>query len=182
MPDKILIEGLAIFTSDLFAPIVGNAEKTQPENCREKSGEHIVEKYLKQSKKLVNKKLAFVGSVNENNAPNVKAMLVAKHDGLKTFYFASNNSAMRTEQYKKNNKACIYFNGGPVYKGLMLEGIMEICNDEEHKKMIWQIGMGNVYKNGGIKDPDYCVLKFTALSGRHYYMLNTHTFIIDDNK
>ncbi|MDR2870451.1 MAG: VOC family protein [Deferribacteraceae bacterium] len=31
------IEGFAIFTSDLFAPIVGNAEKIQPVNCREKS-------------------------------------------------------------------------------------------------------------------------------------------------
>jgi catechol 2,3-dioxygenase-like lactoylglutathione lyase family enzyme len=31
------IEGLAIFTSDYFAPIVGNAEKIQPVNCREKS-------------------------------------------------------------------------------------------------------------------------------------------------
>ncbi|MCL2062891.1 MAG: VOC family protein [Candidatus Cloacimonetes bacterium] len=31
------IEGLAIFTSDFFAPVVGNADKTQPTNCREKS-------------------------------------------------------------------------------------------------------------------------------------------------
>jgi general stress protein 26 len=47
--------------------------------------------------KLANKKIAFVGSINKNNAPNIKAMLTVKHDGLKTFYFASNNSAMRTE-------------------------------------------------------------------------------------
>jgi general stress protein 26 len=95
-----------------------------------------MENYIKQSQKLANKKIAFVGSVNKDNAPNIKAMLVAKHEGLKTFYFASNNSALRTEQYKSNNKACIYFNGGPIYKGVMLEGIMEIHNDEEHKKMI----------------------------------------------
>ena len=31
------IEGLAIFTSDLMAPAVGNADKSQPTNCREKS-------------------------------------------------------------------------------------------------------------------------------------------------
>jgi len=31
------IEGLAIFTSDFFAPVVGNVDKTQPTNCREKS-------------------------------------------------------------------------------------------------------------------------------------------------
>jgi len=30
------IEGLAIFTSDLMAPAVGNTDKEQPTNCREK--------------------------------------------------------------------------------------------------------------------------------------------------
>ncbi|MDR2921513.1 MAG: VOC family protein [Tannerella sp.] len=30
------VEGLAIFTSDLMAPVVGNVDKNQPVNCREK--------------------------------------------------------------------------------------------------------------------------------------------------
>lgn len=30
------IEGLAIFSSDLMAPVVGNGEKNQPTDCREK--------------------------------------------------------------------------------------------------------------------------------------------------
>lgn len=30
------VEGLAIFTSDLMAPAVGNGDKDQPTNCREK--------------------------------------------------------------------------------------------------------------------------------------------------
>ena len=129
--------------------------------------------------KLAKNKIAFAGSVNENNAPNIKAMLVAKRDGLKTFYFASNNSAMRTGQYKKNNKACIYFKGGLIYKGLMLEGTMEILNDIENKKLIWNNGMKSVYKNGGINDPDYCVLKFTAKTGRYYYWFKTDTFELE---
>lgn len=31
------IEGLAIFLSDYMAPVVGNADKAQPSDCREKS-------------------------------------------------------------------------------------------------------------------------------------------------
>lgn len=31
------IEGLALFTSDFMAPVVGNADKAQPVGCREKS-------------------------------------------------------------------------------------------------------------------------------------------------
>ena len=145
-----------------------------------------MEKYLKQSLKLANKKIAFVGSV-KNNAPNIKAMLVAKHDGLKTFYFASNYSVIRTEQFKQNSNACIYFNSGPIYQGLMLEGTMKILNreevekfnNEESKKFLWNYGMKKIYKNGGVNDPDYCVLKFTAFSGRHYYMLKTNEFKIE---
>ena len=129
--------------------------------------------------KLAKNKIAFVGSINENNAPNIKAMLVAKRDGLKTFYFASNNSAVRTGQYIKNNKSCIYFYGGLIYKGLMLEGIMEVLNDIDNKKLIWKNGMKSVYKNGGINDPDYCVLKFTAKNGRYYYWYKTETFELE---
>jgi general stress protein 26 len=129
--------------------------------------------------KLTNKKIVFVGSVNNNNAPNIKAMVVEKREGLKIFYFASNNSAMRTEQYRHNNNACLYFYGGPVYKGLMLEGTMEILNDDETKKMLWQNSFESAYKNGGINDPDYCVLKFAAKTGRYYYWFETESFEID---
>jgi general stress protein 26 len=132
----------------------------------------------KKAMKLTNKKIAFVGSIGQNNAPNIKAMLVAKRDGLNTFYFASNNSAMRTEQFKINGKACIYFYGKPIYEGLMLEGTMEVINDENIKKLIWKNGMKNAYKNGGINDPDYCVLKFIAKSGRYYTWFKTETFEI----
>jgi general stress protein 26 len=131
---------------------------------------------------LTKQKISFVGSVSEKNAPNIKAMLVAKREGLKTFYFASNNSAMRTDQYKHNNNACIYFKGGPVYKGVMLEGLMEILNDEEHKTMLWQSSMEGVYKNGGVHDPDYCVLRFTAKTGRYYYWFKSESFEISPDE
>jgi len=131
------------------------------------------------SLKLAKKKIAFVGSVNSHNAPNIKAMVVAKRDGMKTFYFASNHSAMRTEQFQRNNNACIYFRGGLIYKGLMLEGSMEILNDTDSKKLIWTRGMKSVYKNGGIDDPDYCVLRFTAKTGRYYYWYETESFEIE---
>jgi general stress protein 26 len=138
-----------------------------------------MEKIIKKALKLANNKIAFVGSVNENNEPNIKAMLVEKHNGLKTFYFASNNSAMRTEQYKHNDNACIYFYSGLIYKGLMLEGVMEILNDEESKKLIWKNSLKYIYKDGGVNDPDYCVLKFTANSGRYYYKYETESFKIE---
>ena len=133
----------------------------------------------KKALKLAHKKIAFAGSVSSSNAPNIKAMVVAKHDGMKMFYFASNHSAIRTEQYKHNPAACLYFSNRLIYKGLMLEGIMEILNDDENKKLVWQNKFKGAYKNGGINDPDYCVLKFTAKTGRYYSWYNTESFEIE---
>jgi general stress protein 26 len=39
--------------------------------------------------------------------------------------------------------------------------------------------MKSAYKNGGINDPDYCVLKFKAKAGRFYYWFETETFEIE---
>jgi general stress protein 26 len=143
------------------------------------TGGKFKEKTKEKALKLVNKKIVFVGSVNENNVPNIKVMLVAKHHGLKTFYFVSTHSAMRTEHYKRNFNACLYFNGGPIYKGLMLEGIMKIFNDVDTKKLIWKNNFKNPFKNVGIDDPDYCVLKFTAKKGRYHHWFKTEAFEIE---
>jgi general stress protein 26 len=45
---------------------------------------------------------AIIGSVGKDGYPNLKAMLKPrKKDGIKTFYFTTNTSSMRVEQYKK---------------------------------------------------------------------------------
>ncbi|MCL2138291.1 MAG: pyridoxamine 5'-phosphate oxidase family protein [Treponema sp.] len=141
-----------------------------------------MKKIKEKAEKLAERKIAYIGSVSSENAPNIKAMLVAKHDGIKTFYFASNNSAMRTEQFKQNKKACVYMNGGLFYKGLMLEGTMEIVNDRETKVLVWNKNLQGIYKNGGVDDPDYCVLKFTAKTARLYCKYESKSFEIEDGK
>ena len=57
----------------------------------------------------------------------------------------------------------------------MLSGTMEVLTDQESKKMIWKRGDTLFYK-GGVTDPDYCVLKFTAEKGRYYCDLKTESF------
>ena len=55
-------------------------------------------------------KTAFIGSVDEQGFPNVKAMLQPrKREGIKVFYFTTNTSSMRVRQYLADNKACVYF-------------------------------------------------------------------------
>lgn len=125
-------------------------------------------------------KVSIVASIDEAGFPNLKAMLKPrKHVELREFYFSTNTSSMRVRQYQSNPKASIYFyhKGLIRYEGVMLIGKMEVLTDQESKNSIWKRGDTMFYK-GGVTDPDYCVLKFTAERGRYYCDLKTESFEI----
>ena len=63
----------------------------------------------------------------------------------------------------------------------MLTGTMEVLQDDKTKQEIWRTGDTMYYKQG-VTDPDYCVLKFTAIRGRYYCDLKTESFNIEDLK
>lgn len=124
-------------------------------------------------------KIAFIASVDEQGYPNIKAMLQPrKREGIKVFYFSTNTSSMRVRQYMNDPKACVYFCDSRFFRGAMLRGTMEVLTDAESKEMIWQEG-DTIYYSGGVTDPDYCVLKFTASSGRFYSNFHSEEFTID---
>ena len=137
---------------------------------------------LKKIEKFIDRqKVGFVCSIDNENYPNVKAMLnPRKRVALKEFYFSTNTSSMRVSQYRNNPNASIYFyhKGLIRYIGIMLKGKMEVLTDEKSKEMIWKRGDTRFYKLG-VTDPDYCVLKFTATSGRYYCNLKTENFDIE---
>ena len=121
-------------------------------------------------------KIAFLGSVDGEGFPNVKAMLQPrKREGIKVFYFTTNTSSMRVAQFQANPKACVYFCDQRFFRGAMLRGTVEVLTDEESKRMIWRDG-DEVYYAQGVTDPDYCVLKFTAQSGRFYKDFKSESF------
>ena len=50
-------------------------------------------------------KTIFVGSVDAEGFPNIKAMLqTRKREGLKHIYLSTNTSSMRVSQFLKNNR------------------------------------------------------------------------------
>jgi general stress protein 26 len=122
-------------------------------------------------------KVAFIASVDEEGFPNIKAMFIPRKVEGNCFYFSTNTSAMRSRQFINNPKASIYFysKGRFKYEGIMLTGTMEVLQDNEIKKEIWCTGDTMYYKQG-VTDPDYCVLKFTAIKGRYYCNLKTESF------
>lgn len=123
--------------------------------------------------------VAFISSVDDEGFPNTKAMLPPrKREGIKAFYFTTNTSSMRVAQYRENPKACIYFYDKRFFRGVMLKGTMTVLEDAASKEMIWREG-DTLYYPQGVADPDYCVLKFTAQTGRYYTNFHSEDFAVD---
>ena len=123
--------------------------------------------------------IAYISSVDQEGFPWTKAMLKPrKREGIKTFYFTTNTFSIRVAQYKANPKASIYFCDAKGFKGMMLRGTMEVLTDAASKEMIWHDGDEQYYP-GGVTDPNYCVLKFTATDGRFYSDFYPRSFVIE---
>lgn len=100
-----------------------------------KTKQHIIEFIQKQ-------KTIFIGSVDEEGFPNIKAMFTPRKIEGNCFYFSTNTSSMRTQQFIRNPKASIYsYNRGRFkFEGIMLTGTMEVLQDDEIKREIWCTG------------------------------------------
>ena len=123
--------------------------------------------------------VALISSVDGEGFPNTKAMLPPrKRENIKIFWFTTNNSSIRVAQYRANPNACIYFFDKRFFRGVMLKGTMEVLTDKGSKELIWQEG-DTMYYAKGVADPDYCVLRFTAQTGRYYANFSSEDFIVE---
>jgi general stress protein 26 len=120
--------------------------------------------------------VSIISSVDEDGFPNAKAMLPPRtREGIKHIFFTTNLSSMRVKQYVHNPKACVYFFDKRFFRGVMLRGVMKVLRDGKTRKMIWRDG-DEMYYAGGVNDPDYCVLRFTAQDGRYYSSFRSENF------
>ncbi|NBH15693.1 pyridoxamine 5'-phosphate oxidase family protein [Lachnospiraceae bacterium] len=58
---------------------------------------------------ICKRKTTFVACVDENGFPNMKVMFAPRKIEGNCFYFTTNTSSMRTQQFMKNPRAGIYF-------------------------------------------------------------------------
>lgn len=122
--------------------------------------------------------MAFISYIDDEGFPITKAMLKPRErQGIKEFWFSTNTSSNKVKFFRKNPKASIYFVDKRFYRGVSLIGTVEVLETDEAKKRIWQEGDTMYYKEG-VTDPDYCVLKFTAVKGRYYSNFKSEDFEI----
>lgn len=121
---------------------------------------------------------SFIAYVDENGHPITKAMLRPRErDGIRTIWFSTNTSSNKVKCFRANSKASVYFIDKRFFRGVSLIGTMEVLETAEAKERIWRAGDTLYYKKG-VTDPDYCVLKFTAVKGRYYSNFKSEDFEI----
>lgn len=98
-----------------------------------------------------------------------------EHQGIKVFWFSTNTSSNKVKIFHENPKAGIYFMDRRFFRGVSLTGTVEVLETREAKERIWREG-DTMYYKGGVSDPDYCVLKFTAIKGRYYSNFHSEDF------
>lgn len=133
-----------------------------------------------QSEKLYKKVNTFLLScVDEEGYPLTKAVCPGKLRGnFHEIYFCTNTSSRFASAIAKNDKAGVYFYSRRlVWKGCTLKGHMQIVNDLAEKEKYWQNKFKNAYAEKSYTDPDFCLLKFTPISGRFYSWYKSEDFL-----
>ena len=111
---------------------------------------------------------SFIAYVDGEGYPITKAMLKPRErEGIRTIWFSTNTSSNKAKCFKANPRASVYFIDKRFFRGVSLVGTVEVLETPEAKARIWRAG-DTLYYKGGVSDPDYCVLRFTAQKGRYY--------------
>lgn len=122
--------------------------------------------------------LTLISYLDEDGFPTTRAMLRPRErEGVKVFWFTTNTSSRKVRAYRANPKASIYFVESRYFRGVSLSGTMEVLETPEAKERIWREG-DTLYYPGGVTDPDYCVLRFTAEKGRYYSNFRSEDFAL----
>jgi general stress protein 26 len=101
-----------------------------------------------------------LASINENGYPRICIMAtLAGAEGIRRLYFMTGANSKKVGHFLANPKASVcYFNGND---SVTLTGSIKVSQDIELKKKLWQNDMIEYY-TGGVSDPSYCILEFSA--------------------
>jgi len=98
--------------------------------------------------------------------PTTSTLSISKADGIRQITFAGGLDSNKAKRAKENSRAsvCIFDDdyATGAYYNITLVGDIEVVTDAQVKKETWYEGLEDHFPNGGLDDPNYCVLKFTT--------------------
>ena len=83
-------------------------------------------------------------------------------------------AAFPKDAYAEDTVSVVRSTATPTRVNYDIKVTVKVTEDADGWNDAW-IGINHMYK-GGVTDPDYCVLRFTAESGRCYRNLKKHSF------
>ena len=102
---------------------------------------------------------AVLTSIDGEGYPRAVPMAKVKAEGMETIWFSTSTSSRKVKHFAANPKAGVcFFEPG---KTVSLVGEIEVVEDMELKKALW-IDWFIEHFPGGVTDPEYCLMKFTA--------------------
>ena len=110
---------------------------------------------------------ATMGYTDEQGRQNVRRVFCVWHRGVGRHLISTNTSSAHVQSLMKSPNSCLYFSDDEAFEGLCLFGSMAVRREREYRELLWNEGDEKYYP-GGIDDEDYCILEFTADSGRYY--------------
>jgi len=132
------------------------------------------EKAIAKAEEIVKSKTAEVNMgvgvtlslIDHEGYPTTSTLSIAKADGIRELTFGGSLSSNKVKRIKANSHAsvCIFdddYEGGSYYN-ITLVGDIEIVTNPAVKQETWYEGLEEHFPNGGVNDPDYCVLMFTT--------------------
>ena len=100
-----------------------------------------------------------LASVNENGYPRICVLSKIKSEGIKKLYVATGMNGTKTRHFQANPKA-----SACIWKGedsITLVGAVKVTQERAVREEMWRDWF-IAHFPGGVDDPDYCVLEFTA--------------------
>jgi general stress protein 26 len=117
---------------------------------------------------------------NKDQWPELAAFL-APHAADFAVYFGTNTSSAKVAHVRANPKACAYYCDPKEYRGLMLQGTLEIVDDGAVKRALWYDWWTKYYP-GGVDDPDYTVLQLRPALAKYYAGMSVTALELPEGK
>lgn len=123
-------------------------------------------------------KTCFLSYLDEEGYPAARAMLTPRErEGIRVIWFSTNTSSNKVAAFRRDPRASVYVIDRRFFRGVSLTGTVEVLEDPASRERIWRKG-DTLYYRRGVTDPDYCVLRFTAVRGRYYSNFHSEDFEI----
>jgi general stress protein 26 len=116
------------------------------------------------AKILESAKCVYMATNGENGHPNLRALLTARTEGIKTLWFVADGESSKVQELLRDDKAAIYVPAARGAGEVRFWGSVEILEDMASRKKVWGDEAAAHFPDG-IESPGVRVLRFKVSNG-----------------